>query len=186
MITTKRTILRPISSVDNEKVFGYRSDSETNKFQGWIPNKVEEVDDFISKNPETINIPDSWFQLVIIKKTSNELIGDIGIHFIDKENFQCEIGCTIRKEDQGRGIATEVMRAIVNYLFNDLKKHRITASIDPANISSIRLVERLGFQKEGLFKESLLIDGKWVDDLVYAILNYEWQLTETDNQDPRP
>ena len=181
MITTERTILRPITSSDNENVFAYRSDSETNKFQGWIPKNIEEVNDLISKNPETINIPDSWFQLVIIENATQELIGDIGLHFIDKENFQCEIGCTIRKENQGNGITTEVMRAIVNYLFNDLKKHRIVASIDPENINSIKLVERLGFRKEGHFKESLLIDGEWVDDLVYAILNYEWQQTEADN-----
>mgnify|MGYP000507102768 CR=1 FL=1 len=181
MIATERTILRPIASNDNEKVFAYRSDSEINKFQGWIPKNIEEVNDFISKNPETMNIPDSWFQLVIIENATQELIGDIGLHFIDKENFQCEIGCTIRKDDQGKGIATEVMRAIVNYLFNDLKKHRIVASIDPANINSIKLVERLGFRKEGHFKESLFIDGEWVDDIVYAILNNEWKQTKTNN-----
>ena len=179
MIETERTILRPIESKDNEQVFGYRSDSETNKYQGWIPNSLDEVNEFISKNPNEINKPETWFQLVIIEKATNKLIGDIGIHFIDSNNFQSEIGCTLSKKHQQKGFATETMSATINYLFNKLNKHRIVASIDPKNIDSIKLVERLGFRKEGHFKESLLIDGDWVDDIVYAILKREWKVKNT-------
>ena len=57
MINTERTGLRPITSCDNEKVFAYRSDSHTNKFQRWILKKIEEVNDFITKNPDTLNFP---------------------------------------------------------------------------------------------------------------------------------
>ena len=60
-------------------------------------------------------------------------------------------------------------------LIFDLKKHRITASIDPRNTSSIRLIERLGFRKEAHFKQSLFFHGEWVDDLIYAMLAEEWK-----------
>lgn len=175
MIETKRTVLRPIDSKDNKQIFGYRSDSETNKYQGWIPKTLSEVNEFISKNSDEINKPETWFQLVITDKTTNEIIGDIGIHFIDSDNFQSEIGCTLNKEYHGKGLATETLRATIDYLFNKLDKHRIVTSIDPKNINSIKLVERLGFRKEGHFKERLLIDGKWVDDIIYAILKSEWK-----------
>lgn len=82
------------------------------------------------------------------------------------DGFQCELGCTLSKEHQGKGFATEAMKNTIDYLFNSLNKHRITASIDPRNIESIRLVERLSFRKEAHFKQSLLIDGKWVDDIM--------------------
>jgi RimJ/RimL family protein N-acetyltransferase len=175
MIETERAFLRPIEKEDNEQIFSYRSDSETNKYQGWIPKTLNDVNEFISKNPDEINKPETWFQLVIIEKSTNKIIGDIGIHFIDSDNFQSEIGCTLSKEYQGKGFATETMRATVDYLFKKLYKHRIVTSIDPQNIDSIKLVERIGFRKEGHFKESLLIDGKWVDDIVYALLDREWK-----------
>ena len=175
MIETERAFLRPIEKEDNEQVFSYRSDSETNKYQSWIPKTLNDVNEFISKNPSEINKPETWFQLVIMEKSTNKIIGDIGIHFIDSDNFQSEIGCTLSKEYHGKGFATETIRATVDYLFRKLDKHRIVTSIDPQNINSIKLVERLGFRKEGHFKESLLIDGEWVDDIVYAILNREWK-----------
>lgn len=171
MIETDRTFIRPIEAKDKEQVFAYRSDAETNKYQGWIPKSLEDVNGFISKNPKEFNTPETWFQLVIIRKDTSEIIGDIGVHFIDAENCQCEIGCTIRKEDHGKGIATEVMKATINYLFKELKKHRIIASIDPLNFSSIKLVERLGYRKEAHFRKSLFINGEWVDDIIYAMLN---------------
>ncbi len=174
MIETNRTLLRPITAEDNESIFRYRSDAETNKYQGWIPKNLVEVDTFIAKNPKEFNLPESWFQLVIIENESQSIIGDIGVHFIGTDNYQCEIGCTLSKVQQGKGYATESLKGVINYLFNSLNKHRIVTSIDPENIASIQLMERLGFRKEAHFKQSLLIDGKWVDDIVYSILKSEW------------
>ena len=175
MIETKRTILRPIELKDNEQLYSYRSDAETNKYQGWKPKSLEDINEFISKNPTEFNTPQTWFQLVIIEKASNKIIGDIGVHFIDADNFQSEIGCTLRKNHHGKGFASETVRAVIDHLFHDLNKHRITASIDPDNGNSIRLVERLGFRKEAHFKQSLRIEDKWVDDIIYAILKSEWK-----------
>lgn len=175
MIETERIKLRPIESKDNESIFNYRSDSETNKYQGFIPKRLIDVDEFIAKSATEFNQPDSWFQLVIIEKKSNELVGDLGIHFIGKDGYQCELGCTLSKKHQGQGFATEAMKIIIDYLFNSLNKHRITGSVDPKNIQSIRLLERLNFRKEAHFKQSLLIDGVWVDDVIYGLLKSEWK-----------
>jgi RimJ/RimL family protein N-acetyltransferase len=175
MIQTERIKLRPIESKDNESIFSYRSDSETNKYQGFIPKKLNEVDEFIAKNPTEFNKPESWFQLVIIEKISNEVVGDLGIHFIGNDGFQCELGCTLSKKHQGKGFANDAMKITIDYLFNSLNKHRITGSVDPKNIDSIRLLERLNFRKEAHFKESLLLNGEWVDDIIYGLLKSEWK-----------
>mgnify|MGYP000701737919 CR=1 FL=1 len=175
MINTNRLFLRPISIEDNTDVFTYRSDAETNKYQGWIAESLEQIDSFILKNPKTINIPDTWFQLAILKKETNTIIGDIGIHFIGNDNnSQVELGCTLNKEYHGNGYAQEALQAIITYAFTDLKKHRITASIDPRNIPSLSLFNRLGFRKEAHFKKSMFFKGEWVDDIVYACLKSEW------------
>ena len=61
------------------------------------------------------------------------------------------------------------------FLFMDLDKHRIIASIDPDNKNSIRLIEGLGFSKEAHFVESISIDGTWVDNCIYALLEKDWE-----------
>ena len=174
-IETERLFLRPIQKDDAKSVFHYRSDSFTNKYQGWIPTTIDDVVNFIENRVSPIiDINGTWFQFVIITKEDNKIVGDLGLHFFDSDNKQVEIGCTIDKNCQKKGYASEALSEIFRYLFTTLNKHRIMASIDPRNEGSIRLVKTLGFRHEAHFKESILIDGKWVDDLVYAILNKEW------------
>ena len=174
ILETERLFIRPIVIDDKNEIFEYRSDKEMNKYQGWIPETIEDVETFIGKISKQINTPETWFQFAIVNKETHKLVGDLGIHFIDSENKQVEIGCTLNKDFQNKGFATESVKKVIDYLFNNLNKHRIIASIDPNNKNSIRLVERIGFRKEAHFVESLLIKGKWVDDLIYAILKKDW------------
>ena len=157
-------------------VLRYRSDPVANCYQGWIPKTIDDVRDFIENRvARTIDTVGTWFQLVMIKKADNALIGDIGVHFLDAERQQVELGFTLDREHQGRGYATEALTEIIEHLFNELKKHRIVAAIDPRNGPSIALVARLGFRKEAHFKESIRQNGVWVDDLLYALLESEWR-----------
>jgi len=87
-----------------------------------------------------------------------------------------ELGITISKTNQGKGFATEAMRGVVDFLFTELNKHRITTSIDPQNTSSINLVRRLGFRQEAHFRKSFLSNGVWVDDVIFAVLEEEWKM----------
>lgn len=172
---TNRLTLRPLEQKDAKEVFDYRSDANTNKYQGWIPESVDEVKDFIkNKVATTIDVADTWFQFAIISKNEGTVIGDLGIHFIDEDKSQAEIGCTINKHHHGKGYATEALTEAVSYLFNDLNKHRIHASVDPRNIGSVKLMEKLGFRKEAHFRESLYLNNEWVDDVIYALLQPEW------------
>ena len=113
-------------------------------------------------------------EFVIIKKDTKEIIGDSGIYFCDNDNKQVELGCTLDKHYQKKGYAAEALVKLINYIFHEMNKHRITASIDPDNINSIRLFERIGFRKEAHFIKSLFINGKWSDNLIYALLKEEW------------
>lgn len=177
ILQTTRLQLRPVDMRDAEAMSIYRSDPETNQFLSLIPKSLDDIYGFIQKTNPKINIPGSWFQFVIIEKESNKLIGDIGVHFLDdnSDNKQVEIGYTLNKDFRGKGYANEALSKIIGYLFGQLKKHRITASIDPKNISSVRLIEKLGFRKEAHFIESLFFHGEWVDDVIYALLAKEWK-----------
>ena len=181
-LESERLILRTTDSNDKTELFAYRSDKETNKYQGWIPETIEDVETFIGKIAKHINEPGSWFQFSIIEKESQKIVGDLGLHFWDKENKQVEIGCTLNKKYQNKGYATESLRTVINYLFAGLNKHRIFASIDPNNENSIRLFERIGFRKEAHFVESLFINGKWEDDLIYSLIEKDWEKIGKDRE----
>ena len=171
---TERLLLRDITIDDKQVIFDYRSDAETNKFQSWIPKTLEDVEGFIQRNSKEFNQPESWYQILITDKETKAVIGDIGIHFFENENLQVELGITLNKDFQGKGYATEALKGVINFLFNDLKKHRIMASIDPENIDSLNLMERIGFRKEGHFVKSLFWKNNWVDDVIYALLQEDW------------
>lgn len=174
-ISTERLTVRGIKISDAESIFKYRSNPQIYKFQGWQPQTLEEVKEFIKEKTAKIpNIPDTWYQLGILLKETDELIGDIGIHFIDSDNLQVEIGFTLSLEHQCKGYATEAIIGVINYLFYNLKKHRIIASVDPRNITSIALLERIQMRKEAHFKKSFWFNNEWADDVVYAILKEEW------------
>jgi len=174
IITTDRLRIRTLEMKDRDIFFSYRSMPEVYKYQSWQPEDIHEVEKFISENMAVVpNTSDSWLQVAVCLK-SEELIGDIGIHFMD-DGYQAEIGYTFSPEYQGQGYASEAVRAVINYLFVKLNKHRITGSVDPDNLKSIKLLENLGFRKEAHFIKSFRLNDKWYDDCVYAILADEWK-----------
>lgn len=175
LIKTERLIIRLAEPEDAENIFSYRSDFVENMYQGWFPNSAEDVREYIKNMPKVMDVANVCFQFVIILASENRLIGDMGIIFTNHDNLQAEVGCTLHKEYQRKGYATEALKAMVLYLFETLDKHRIIASIDPRNRPSIQLIERLRFRKEAHFRESYYLRGEWVDDIIYAKLKSDWE-----------
>lgn len=175
MFETERLLIRKIEQRDSEMMFEYRSDGRTNKFQSFIPKSILEVQELIANCPKSINIPKTWFQLVLLEKSTQQIIGDIGLLFFDTENMQVELGCTLNKSFQKRGFASEALKVAIDYLFQDLSKHRVMASIDPRNTKALELVSRLGMRRKAHFRESIFMNEQWVDDVVYAQLKKDWK-----------
>ncbi|MGL6216820.1 MAG: GNAT family N-acetyltransferase [Lacrimispora sphenoides] len=173
LIETDRLLIRTLEMKDKYEFFRYRSMPEIYQYQSLRPKDISEIETFINENisvyPDTRN---TWLQLAVCLK-DGQLIGDIGIHFTDDE-YQIEIGYTLSPEYQGNGYVLEAVKAVINYAFIKLKKHRITASVDPDNLKSAKLLEKIGFRKEAHFIKSFRMDDQWYDDCVYAILEEEW------------
>lgn len=141
IIQTQRLALRPIELKDRTEVYKYRSNPEISQHLSFVPESLED------KNPKEFNLPETWFQLVIVLIETNGVIGDIGVHFFGKENKQVELGYTLSNHHQNKGFASEAIGKVIDFLFTDLNKHRIVLSIDPENKASIKLPARLGFRK---------------------------------------
>jgi len=175
-LESDRITLRPLLLKDAADVFSYRSDYQIMLFQRWKPETLADVEEFLKKRiVSEPDQPDTWFQLAICRKDPYELIGDCGLHFPKHESGQVEVGITLKRDHQGFGYATETMRLVFDYVFGDLKKHRVFASVDPNNHASIRLLERMKMRKEAHFVASIWIKDHWADDVIYAILAEEWK-----------
>ncbi|MCE2496122.1 MAG: GNAT family N-acetyltransferase [Flavobacteriales bacterium] len=135
-----------MTAKDREAVFAYRGDKEINQYQGWVPERLEDVDSWLGKRPAEINTPGTWFQLVILDNGHLEVIGDIGLHFPKDENDICWLGCTLRKADHGKGLASECLESVMLFLHDALQKEGVVAYIKEKNFPSRRLFERLGFK----------------------------------------
>lgn len=88
---------------------------------------------------------------------------------------QAVLGYGLGHQYQGRGLMTEAARAAVRCAFVDLDLHRLEGSYMPENVKSAAILEELGFKQEGFFKEYLLLNGRWQDHVVTALINPDWQ-----------
>lgn len=86
-----------------------------------------------------------------------------------------EISYMLDEARHGRGLGTRAVRLLVAKLFRETDLHRLYALISPENTPSVRIVERLGFTREGLMREHYFIQGRRVDELVYGLLRREWE-----------
>jgi RimJ/RimL family protein N-acetyltransferase len=174
-LETERLRLRPLLPGDGDEIFRYRSDPEICRYQNWEPESVAEVDEFIARMTALEpDIPGTWYQLAICERDTGRLLGDCGLRFPRRREYETEVGVSLAPEFQGRGYATEALEAVLAYLFDHLDKHRVFASADPRNHASLRLMERVGMRREAHFRESLWFKGEWADDMIYAMLQSEW------------
>ena len=143
-----------------------------------VGNKIKASTPDVKKHIERQNALqlfelDKCFDLGIELKRENKIIGFVGL--IRKNHKQGEIGWALHIGYRGKGYAAEAARALITYGFEKLRLHRIFADTSNANVSSVKVMERLGMRREGHYRESELLDGQWRDVLVYAILADEWR-----------
>lgn len=115
---------------------------------------------------------DEKYTFGIFLRGTDTLIGTIMLSEILRGPLQsCYIGYALDKLHNGRGYTTEAVQLLVKYAFEELKLHRIEAGVMPHNLASIRVLEKAGFQKEGIARKSVEINGRWEDHQVLAIIN---------------
>ncbi|MQR94574.1 GNAT family N-acetyltransferase [Fictibacillus phosphorivorans] len=170
MIETDRLILRKVTLDDAKEMFDYLSDSEVVKHMGIAPYQTveavhEEVEWYHSILKEQTGI--RWG---ITLKNSDKVIGSCGFLNRNGKHFRTEVGFELNKEYWGKGVAREALEAVVTFGFKHMKLERIEALIEPGNISSQNLVEKIGFVKEGLLRHYEYTCGKFDDLFIYSLL----------------
>jgi [ribosomal protein S5]-alanine N-acetyltransferase len=106
--------------------------------------------------------------------TEGALIGDAGLWALDDANRRCNVGYSLAPAHWGRGYAVEALETLLGHGFDVLGLNRVEADIDPHNTGSRRVLEKLGFRKEGHMPERWIVDGVTADTEFYGLLRSHW------------
>ena len=117
--------------------------------------------------------PSSKTAYFIIQKKDGYNIGLIA-HF-GQSSGSITIGYALMSSEQGKGYGTEALQLMIDYLFLAKEIHRIQADTDPENKASQRILEKVGFKKEGVTRKSSFVRGQWRDTVNYSILREDWK-----------
>jgi len=102
---------------------------------------------------------------------TNNLIGHISLYAIKRLPYSSAfVGYAMDEIYVGKGIVTEAVELVVQFAFEQIGLHRVEAYVSTENSASIRVLEKSGFQQEGLLRKLLYINGQWVDHYMYARL----------------
>ena len=146
-IVTARLLLRRSRPEDAAGISTYRSDPEVGRYQGWARTDPEGLRaEIVEMAPRAPGEPGGWVQLSVEESTSGALVGDVGLSRHEGEPGVIKVGYTIAPPFQGRGYATEAVRALVGYAFDVLGSEVVRAYASAENISSIRVAEKAGLR----------------------------------------
>jgi RimJ/RimL family protein N-acetyltransferase len=176
-LQTNRLILRPLQGTDLEAFSAYRSDPEVARYQSWnVPFTPAQAEEFLERMESApAGTPGVWLQLGVERRAEPGLIGDCAFQVLADDDRQARIGFTFGRAHQRQGYATEAVRRLLDFLFDDMRLHRVSAVCDARNAASARLMERIGMRREAHFLENIRFKGEWGSEYSYAMLEREWR-----------
>jgi RimJ/RimL family protein N-acetyltransferase len=170
-IKTRRLILRDFDKDDFGSVHEYATDPLVLRYVTFGPNTPAQTKKFLKKHLlEQRKRPRKIYDLAIVLKKENKLIGSGRISIKNIKNSRGDIGYVLNSKYWGHGYATEVAKGLIKFGFEKLKLHRIAAICRPQNKASAKVMEKAGMKYEAHFKDHVFFKGKWYDSLQYAIV----------------
>lgn len=179
---TERLTLRPATTYDAEPTWAYRRLDSVNEWLTGVPADLEEYRTLFAE-------PSRLAATVIVEladDSGGRVIGDFMLRLEDAwsqvevvecaQDAQAELGWVLDPSHTGVGYATEAVRELLRYCFEELAVHRVVANCFLDNDASWRLMEKVGMRREThAVSESLHRSGQWLDTVGYAVLAHEWK-----------
>lgn len=170
---SERLIFRKILMSDAKEILLIRSNDDVMRFMDVIRfESIADAEKMIRSVEESYNKEDgiNWG---IVEKHSNNFIGYFGLWRMIPEHCRAEIGYALKPEFWGKGFMYETISRMVRFGFDEIRLHSIEANVNPANEKSKRVLEKIGFKKEAYFRENYLFDGKFLDSIIYSLLEMD-------------
>lgn len=177
---TSRLCLRDFTAADVARFAGYRAEPEVARYQSWSDFALEDAEAFLrQQSTAEFGRSGTWYQVAIADRASDVLLGDLALHFLASDARQFELGFTLSPAAQGRGIASEAVRSILDLLFAERGMHRAIAVVDARNAAAAQLLRAVGFRQEAHHRQNIFFKGAWGDEWVFAMLAEEWASQQT-------
>jgi ribosomal-protein-alanine N-acetyltransferase len=174
-IETERLVLRPLTAQDSEAIYRIFSNPEVTRHLELTPLEV------VEEGRALIEYFDSMFdrrtgaRWGIESKADGSLIGTCGFHSAELRHMLAELSYDLGREHWGQGLVPEAARALLRHGFVTMGLNRIQAHVLPDAAPSAKVLEKLGFQREGVLRESGYWKGRFWDRVAYSLLRREWQ-----------
>jgi RimJ/RimL family protein N-acetyltransferase len=173
-LLTKRLILRLPDVDDAADLFGIFSDAAVMRYWATPPwTSPEQARGRIEADLAAAS-DGSALRLHVRWREGGPVIGAVTLFGFVKDSQRAETGYILGRKAWGAGVATEAMRALIDYGFGQLSLRRIEADVDPRNQRSCGLLRRLGFVEEGLLRQRWVVAGEISDSALYGLLSTDW------------
>jgi [ribosomal protein S5]-alanine N-acetyltransferase len=170
-----RVRLRWLTADDLNGLFAIFSDERMMRYWSSAAMKERsEADELLARIHRQFS-DKSGFQWGVERKADGELLGTCTIFNIHRANMRSEIGYCLRSPHWRQGYMGEALTALVDHCFGVLKLRRLEADVDPNNASSLRILDKLGFRREGLLRERWNVGGEIQDSVFLGLLAREWR-----------
>ena len=171
-LETVRLVLKQINSNDADAILALRSNDEVMKYipRPYLKTKEDALDliaMFDDKIENGIGI--NWG--IYFLDEPEKLLGIIGYYRMKPEHYRAEVGYMLFPEYNGKGIVSEALQRVVQYGFKEMQLHSIEAILDPENKGSEKVLLKNGFVKEAHLIENEFYEGRFLDSMIYSLLN---------------
>ena len=165
--------LRPSNPTDAEGMLTMLSDQESMRY--WSDQPISDLDAAIEVLDQDLESDAQGNSMcwAITFNGQDKMIGKCILFQFSREN-RAEIGYILNRKYWRQGLTYQALGAVIDFAFNTLKLHRIEADVDTENLASIGLLEKLGFKREGLFRERWRVYDEWQDSLMLGLLKQDW------------
>jgi ribosomal-protein-alanine N-acetyltransferase len=174
-LRTARLALRPFTPADVDDLFALHSNAHVLRYWDsppWTdPGRAQRFLATCGRMQEE----GSGARLAMEQISDGKFIGWCGLSRWNPEFRSASLGYCLDDAAWGRGFATEGARALLRWAFAMLDLNRVQAEVDTRNAASARVLEKLGFLREGTLREDCIVDGEVSDSWVYGLLRREWR-----------
>ena len=171
ILESDRLLFRPFQKKDVKQLFKIRSNEQVMKFMDIISLKKEKESETLIKSYIHEFKHNTGITWAIVEKRENLLIGSFSYWRIIKNHCRAEFGYSLHPDYWGKGYMTETFQTLLEYGFNQMHLHSMEANVNPENLQSIKLLERVGFKKEAYFRENFYTNkNSFADSIIYCLL----------------
>lgn len=179
-IETDRLRLRAITAEDVDDFFAVYSNVEVMRYWSTPPLPDKEAASKVIREIQEGFKNRQMLKWGLALREDDKLIGSVTLFHPDFTHRRVEVGYALGREYWQKGYMQETLNAVFNYAFDELNFHRLEADVDPRNTASIRILERLGFQREGYLRERWQVNGEIQDAIFFGLLKPDWHVRRSE------